>query len=409
MNPGTEISFVDLIGPHEELAEELTAVVKEVFKSGVFAGGPVVEEFERDFSRFCDVKHCVGVSSGTDALRFALMAAGVENGDGVITVSNTFVATIEAIIQAGGTPHFVDIDRRTFNISVDCLREYLELHCDRCPRTGLPIHRASRRRISAIVPVHIYGQIADMAVILKIAEQYGLIVIEDACQAHGAEYLSADKGLWKKAGSIGSAAAFSFYPTKNLGACGEAGAVTTNDEALAQKIRMLRDHGQGKKYHHLVEGYNGRMDALQAGILLVKLRALDEWNRQRRNAAETYNRLLTAADWIVLPCEPAWSRAVYHLYVVRTPQRDELQSYLAERKIATALHYPIPLHLQPAYAHLGYRKGDLPVSEEAAAEILSLPMFPKIRREQQEQVVKALLQFNSRDVNVPFNDKRQSA
>src|SRR6185295_13871557 len=283
------VPFVDLVTPHLELEEEMIGVVRGVLKSGVFAGGPLVEEFEREFAEFCGAEHCIGVSNGTDALRFALMAAGIQSGDGVITVSNTFVATVEAIVQVGATPNFIDIDPRTFNMSVEALRQFLEVDCDRCERTGLPLHRASRRRISAILPVHLYGQMADMSPIMKLADQYGLIVIEDSCQAHGAEYKF--EGSWRRAGSIGNAAAFSFYPTKNLGACGEAGAVTTNDENLAKKIRIIREHGQGQKYHHLVEGYNGRMDAMQAGFLKIKLRSMETWNRQRRAAAEAYNRM----------------------------------------------------------------------------------------------------------------------
>jgi len=390
MTEGKGIPFVDLVTPHLELEEELVGVVRGVLKSGMLAGGPLVEEFERDFAKFCGAKHCIGVSNGTDALRFALMAAGVQRGDGVVTVANTFVATVEAIVQVGATPHFIDIDPRTFNMSVDALREFLEVQCDRCDRTGLPLHRASGRRISAILPVHLYGQMCDMDPIMKIADQYGLIVLEDSCQAHGAEYSSAKEGVKQRAGSVGRAAAFSFYPTKNLGAIGEAGAVTTNDENLAKKIRMIREHGQGKKYHHLIEGYNGRMDALQAGFLQIKLRSMEKWNEQRRTAAKNYNRLLAGADGVITPHEPSWSRAVYHLYVIRVSKRDELQKYLGDRKIASALHYPIPLHLQPAFVHLGYREGDLPVTEKLTREILSLPMFPNIQTEQQDMVAEAL-------------------
>lgn len=387
------VPFVDLVTPHQELEDELVGVVKNVLKTGMFAGGPVVESFEKDFARFCGTEHCVAVSNGTDALRFALIAAGVEPGDCVITVSNTFVATVEAILQAGAQPLFVDIDPRTFNMSASALSEFLEVHCVRCERTGLPLHRKSRRRISAILPVHLYGQICDMDAIRSIADQYGLFILEDSCQAHGAEYFSTREGAWQRAGSIGKAGAFSFYPTKNLGACGEAGAVTTNDCELADKLRMIRNHGQGAKYHHLIEGYNGRMDAFQAGMLQIKLRHLEDWNAKRRSAAATYNRLLEDADWITTPYEPTWSRAVYHLYVVQVGRRDELQAFLSKRKIETALHYPIPLHLQPAYVQLGFRKGDLPVTESVTAEILSLPMFPGLKLDQQELVNEALQQF----------------
>jgi dTDP-4-amino-4,6-dideoxygalactose transaminase len=347
----------------------------------MFVGGPLVEQFEREFAQFCDTKFCIGVNSGTDALRFALMAAGVGKGDIVVTVPNTFVATIEAIIQAGAIPHFVDIDPQTFNMSVDALREYLRTH------SGKPVR--------AIIPVHLYGQVCDMDPIMALAEEHGLMVFEDACQAHGAEYFSARNNRWQKAGTIGKAAAFSFYPGKNLGACGEAGAVTTNDEAIAQHVRMIRDHGQNKKYHHLVEGYNGRLDAMQAALLQVKLPLLDEWNARRREVAKTYNELLGDAQNIQIPHEPSWSRAVYHLYVIVCAQgRAGLQKHLTERNIGTGLHYPIPLHLQKGYAQqLGYCAGDFPVTEKLADSILSLPMYPQLRKQQQEQVVRELFQF----------------
>src|SRR5262249_4751045 len=306
-------------------------------------------------------------------------------GDGVLTVANTFAATIEAILQAKATPLFVDVNPETFNMSIDALRQGVKKHA----RNGLPLR--------AIVPVHLYGQMCDMDAILAIAEENGMIVIEDACQAHGAEYFSAKKGGWKKAGSMGKAAAFSFYPGKNLGACGEAGAVTTNDDLVAERVRMLRDHGQNKKYNHLIEGYNGRMDALQAAILRIKLGYLDEWNAKRRQAADIYNRLLRAVDGVIIPSERAeWSRAVYHLYVIRARGRNALQDHLAKSNIATGLHYPIPLHLQPAYAHLGFREGDLPLTEQLAQEILSLPIFPQIRKEQQEQIAEAIEEFFDR-------------
>jgi dTDP-4-amino-4,6-dideoxygalactose transaminase len=248
--------------------------------------------------------------------------------------------------------------------------------------------------VTAVVPVHLYGQMADMDAILEIAEQYDLIVVEDACQAHGAEYFSRKNNTWLKAGSIGRAAAFSFYPGKNLGACGEAGAVTTNDAEIARQIRMVRDHGQSKKYYHDVEGYNGRLDAIQAGILRVKLRHLTQWNEQRRSRAAEYGRILKPlAENLSLPFEPSWSRAVYHLYVIRHNERAALQAHLAKRGVGTAIHYPIPLHLQKAYSAMGYREGDFPVCESAAGEILSLPMYPHLRIDQQQQVAKAISEF----------------
>lgn len=322
------------------------------------------------------------------------MAAEIGRGDVVITVANTFVATIEAIVQAGATAHFVDIDPMTFNMSVDALREFLQTRCERAASTGLLVHRESGQTVKAIMPVHLYGQMCDMDSMMALAEEYGLMVFEDACQAHGSEYFSAKKSIWQKAGSIGKAAAFSFYPGKNLGACGEAGAVTTNDEVLAQRIRMIRDHGQNKKYHHLVEGYNGRLDAMQAALLRVKLPLLNEWNTKRRAAATRYNELLGAAGNVRTPYEPSWSRANYHLYVVVCgDDRDELQRHLTANNVGTGLHYPIPLHLQKGYTSLGYDAGDLPVTEELAGEILSLPIYPQIRKDQQKQAVDSLLQF----------------
>src|SRR5438105_2067672 len=251
MSKGKGIPFLDLITPHMELEKALLDAVKDVITTGMFIGGPVVEGFEREFAEFCEVKHCVGVSSGTDALRFALMAAAVGKDDIVITVPNTFIATVEAIVQVGGAPHFVDVEKQTSNMSFDALRDFLETQCERQQETGLPIHRASGKTVKAVVPVHLYGQMCDMDKIIALAEDYDLTVLEDACQAHGSEYFSTRNNQWQKAGSMGTAGAFSFYPGKNLGACGEAGAVTTNDDKLAARIRMIRDHGQIKKYHHL--------------------------------------------------------------------------------------------------------------------------------------------------------------
>jgi dTDP-4-amino-4,6-dideoxygalactose transaminase len=376
MNIGKGIPFLDLITPHLELEAELMDAVRGVITSAMFIGGPAVEGFEREFAEFCQTKYCVAVNSGTDALRFALMAAGIGPGDIVVTVPNTFAATVEAIVQVGAIPHFVDVDAETSNMSVEALRAHLQAHA------GEPI--------KAIMPVHLYGQMCDMDPITALAQEYGLMVFEDACQAHGSEYFSTRENRWLKAGSIGKAAAFSFYPGKNLGACGEGGAITTDDETLAQRARMIRDHGQNKKYHHLIEGYNGRLDALQAAILRIKLPHLHEWNEKRRNAAGIYNQLLKEADGVKVPLEPKWSRGIYHLYVVRVKQRDELQSHLNELNIGTGLHYPIPLHLQKAYEHLGYSEGDFAVTELLAGEILSLPMFPHIQKHQQEQVVEAL-------------------
>jgi dTDP-4-amino-4,6-dideoxygalactose transaminase len=385
-----QIPFVDLISPHRELRAELVQVFNTALDNAGFIGGPMVATFEHDFAAFCGTSQCVGVSSGTDALRFALMAAGVGDGDVAVTVSNTFTATAEAISQTGARSVFVDIDAGTHNMDPRKLEEYIESHCRVDRDAGYLVDRRLGRRVAAIVPVHLYGQPADMNSILEIAERYNIPVIEDACQAHGAEYYSKDSGSWKKAGSMGRAGAFSFYPGKNLGACGEGGAVTTNDNKLAEKIRMLRDHGQAQKYHHDMAGYNGRLDAIQAGILKVKLGHLSNWGAQRRHCAKRYRELLKSTAGVVLPMEPPWAKAVYHLYVVRVENRERVQQYLADAGIGTGIHYPIPLHLQKAYRSLGYKRGDFPVCEAAALEILSLPMYPGLGHEQQRRVASEL-------------------
>ena len=378
--------------PHLELEEELVSLFRKALKGAGFVGGPMVEQFETEFAQFCEAEYCVGVGNGTDALRFALIAAGVQPDDTVVTVPNTFIATTEAISQAGARPDFVDVEERTYNLDARKLREYLETQCSLDRGTGKLLNRKTGSPIVGIVPVHLYGQMADMDPILEIAERYNLFVIEDACQAHGAAYYSRKEGRWKKAGSMGLAAAFSFYPGKNLGACGEAGAVTTNDTKLAGKVRMLRDHGQSQKYSHEIEGYNGRLDAIQAGILRAKLKHLAEWNQKRRRCARRYGELLRSQiDKIIFPHESPLNKAVYHLYVIRVKNRDQLQAHLAEANIATQIHYPTPLHLQRAYAAMGYKEGDFPVAEKAATEILSLPMYPQLEPRQQKVVVQELI------------------
>lgn len=396
MNKIEKIPFLDLITPHLELKDELCAVLETALAKGAFVGGAAVEGFEKDFAAFCDTEHCVGVGSGTDALRFAIIAAGLKNGSIVVTVPNTFIATTEAISQAGCLVDFVDIDERTFNMDRGKLREYLEVHCFVDPVSGELFNRRLMRPVGAIIPVHLYGQPADMDPILELAALYGIPVIEDACQAHGAEYFSRKENRWRKAGSMGLAAAFSFYPGKNLGACGEGGAVTTNDPELAKRIRMLRDHGQSQKYYHEVEGFNGRLDAIQAGILQVKLRRLAEWNENRRAAAARYRDVFVAAGAAELPpFEPEWAAAVYHLYVIRVQDRAGLMKHLGQADIGTAIHYPVPLHLQNAYQELGYKAGDFPVTEAVAPEIVSLPMFPGLEAEQQRRVAGEVMNFLS--------------
>jgi len=394
MTQNGRIPFVDLVSLHRELEAELVEVCRKAIQTAGFIGGPEVEGFEREFAAFCGTRYCVGVNSGTDALRFALMAAGIRPGDIVLTVSHTFIATTEAISQAGAEPDFVDIDRQIFNMDPEKLGRYLEANCLLDRATGRYVHKISGKPVTAVVPVHLYGQMADMDAIMEIAEKYKLIVVEDACQAHGAEYFSRKQNRWLKAGSVGKAAGFSFYPGKNLGACGEGGAVTTNDSEVARKAAMIRDHGQAKKYHHDVEGYNGRLDSMQAGLLRVKLKHLAKWNEQRRASARIYDELLRGLGGnVVAPVEASSSKSVYHLYVVRTGYRDELQKHLAATGIDTGIHYPIPVHLQNAYTSFGWKKGDFPETEEAADQILSLPMFAGLTREQQECVAESIAQF----------------
>ena len=386
----TAIPFLDLVTPHRELEEELVALFREAVRAAQFIGGPQVELFEREFADFCGAKYAVGVANGTDAVRFALMASGIGGGDAVVTVSHTFIATVEAISQSGAATEFVDIDERSYNMSPEAL-EVLLASCATDPKTGRPVGRRTGKPIKAIVPVHLYGQVADMDRIQSIADRYGLLIVEDACQAHGADYQS--NGARKRAGTFGKAAAFSFYPGKNLGACGEAGAITTNDEQVARTVQMLRDHGQRRKYYHGLEGYNGRLDAIQAAFLRVKLRHLATWNEQRRASAMRYNSLLGASTVVQTPYEHASSSAVYHLYVVRTENRDALGEYLKNQGIATGLHYPVPLHLQECYKGWGYAQGSLPVTERIASEILSLPMFPGLTAEQQSRIASAISEY----------------
>jgi len=390
-----KIPFLDLVTPHAEVEAELVAAFRQALKTAAFIGGPEVEGFEQEFACFCEARHCVGVGSGTDALRFALTAAGVRTGEMVVTVPNTFIATTEAISQAGARIAFVDVDPRTYTLDPEKLRAFVDADCRVDPVSGRLVHKATGSVVSAVVPVHLYGQMADMDPILEIAARCRLVVVEDACQAHGAEYLSRHQKRWLKAGSIGSAAAFSFYPGKNLGACGEAGAITTNDDRIAAACRMIRDHGQSKKYYHDVEGYNGRLDAIQAALLRIKLRHLSRWNDERRERARRYGQLLAEVAGVAAPVVPEWSNPVFHLYVIEVADRDELQRQLGAAGIGTGIHYPIPLHLQKAYEGLGFGRNSFPVTEQAAPRLLSLPMFPNLTPEAQRTVIEQLRQVSS--------------
>jgi len=363
------VPFLDLKTQYRQIEAELTPKLHEIMASGAFIGGPEVEAFEAEFAAFCESPHCVGLNSGTDALRFALMAAGVGPGDEVITVPHTFIATTEAISQAGAVPVFVDVDPRT------------------CTLDPARLEAAVNARTKAVIPVHLYGQPADMDPILHIARRRNLLVVEDACQAHGALYKS------RTAGCMGDVGCFSFYPGKNLGAFGDAGAAVTADERLARRMRMLRDHGQSRKYFHDIEGYNGRLDAVQAAVLRLKLKRLAGWNQARRDNAACYARLLAGVPGVRAVGEADHSRSVYHLYVILVEDRDGLQKHLAQKDIGTGLHYPLPLHLQQAYAHRGFKKGDFPVTERTAETLLSLPMFAELTGEQIEYVVDCIKEY----------------
>ena len=360
------VPFLDLRAQHDPIRAELLAAINEVIDSSAFAGGPFVARFEEDFAAFCKTAHAVGVGNGTDALWLALLALGVGPGDEVITVPNSFMATAEAISYCGATPVFVDVDEKTYTLDPARLEAAIT------PRT------------KAVIPVHLYGQMADMDSIMEIAGRHGLFVIEDACQAHGAEY----KG--RRAGSIGHAGAFSFYPGKNLGALGEAGAVTTNDPALADRVKCLREHGQSKKYLHSHIGWNARMDGIQAAALRIKLKKLESGNAARRTHAAHYDQLFAGIEGVVAPTVASGRTSVFHLYVVRVADRDRILAALGQRGIACGIHYPKPIHLQAAYARLGLGPGSFKVAERQSGELLSLPMFPELTPAQIETVAAEL-------------------
>jgi len=357
---------LDLKAHHDPIREQIDAAIAEVIDANAFAGGPFVAKFEKEFAAYCGTAHCIGVGNGTDALWLALLALGVGNGDEVITSPSTFMATAEAISYTGARPKFVDIDEQTYTMDPALLE------------------RAITSRTKAIIPVHLFGQTADMEPILEIASAHGIPVIEDACQAHGAAY----KG--KKAGTLGAAAAFSFYPGKNLGAFGEGGGITTNDAALAQAMQVYRDHGQAKKYHHSKIGWNARMDGIQGAVLSVKLKGLDVANTRRRSHALLYDQLLGELEEVATPFEAPHNRHVYHVYAVRVQDRNQVLQALTDRGIGCGIHYPVPIHLQEAYRFLGHRAGSFPIAEHCADEFLSLPMYPELSPEQVRTVVDEL-------------------
>jgi dTDP-4-amino-4,6-dideoxygalactose transaminase len=361
-----KVPFLDLKAHHAPMIDEFGGAIREVIESSAFAGGPFVERFEEEFAAYCGSRYAIGVGNGTDALWLTLLALGIGEGDEVITVPNTFIATVEAITYCKARPVFVDVDETTFTMD------------------AAELEKSLTARTKAIIPVHLFGQPANMDPILKFARAHGLFVIEDAAQAHGAEY----KG--RKAGTIGDAGCFSFYPGKNLGAVGEAGAVVTNNPELRDKIQNLRDHGQTRKYCHTLMGWNCRMDGIQAAVLSVKLRHLDKANLLRREHASQYNQAFAGVDDVATPFEANYARHVYHVYAIRIQQRDEVRRLLEENGIGCGVHYPIPIHLQEACRRLGYMQGAFPVAENLADEFLSLPMFPELTEDQIEYVVRCV-------------------
>jgi len=366
------VPFVDLGAQYKSIGAEIDRAVLNILATGHFILGEEVERFEKEFAAYCGVEHAIGVDSVTSALELALYALDVGPGDEVITPAHTFIATVLAILITGAKPVLVDIDAATYNIAPDAIEAAIT------PRTRV------------IMPVHLCGQMADMDPIRQIAAQHGLAIVEDACQAHGARY----KG--QRAGSLGDVAAFSFYPSKNLGGCGDGGIIVTNSQQIADRVRMLRNYGQQEKYIHVVKGYNRRLDTIQAAALRVKLPYLDGWNAARRAHAQQYQQLL-AESGVLLPVEADYAEHIYHLYAIRTPQRDALRDHLQRQGVATGIHYPVPNHLQEACKDLGYKQGQFPVTEQCATEVLSLPMYAELETAQIREVAERTLEFTTHE------------
>jgi dTDP-4-amino-4,6-dideoxygalactose transaminase len=371
------VPFIDLTRQYKAIEEEILSATERVFEKGRFILGEEVSAFEEEFARYCGVRYGVGVNSGTDALYLALRAAGIGEGDEVVTVANSFIASALAISFAGAKPIFFDIEPETYNLDPNALEHLLKKQ----RTTG------KRQRIKAILPVHLYGHPAQMDAIMEVAHRYHLAVIEDACQAHGAEFKK------KKVGSFGAMGCFSFYPTKNLGGYGDGGMVITNDKKLYEKLRLLRCYGEKKKYEHILQGGNSRLDEIQAAILRVKLRYLDRWNEQRREKAHRYKKELEGTG-VICSVEKEGSHPVYHLFVIRSKRRNGLQTFLKGKGIETLIHYPIPIHLQKAFKELGYKRGDLPLTEQFSRQVVSLPFFPELTESEMDEVAGAVRLFN---------------
>ena len=374
MSTTVKVPFLDLKAQYPDVLDEIRFRIDDILENTAFISGKYVSAFEADFARAQKARFCIGVSSGTDALHVALMVLGIKAGDQVAVPVNTFIATAEAVSLCGAEPVFVDCDEY-FNMDVNALRKVIAKA------------EKENRKIAAVIPVHLYGQATNMTTLMALAAEHELAVVEDCCQAH----LSSWEG--RKVGCFGAFGAFSFYPGKNLGAFGEAGALVCNDENLSNSSRMVRQHGEVERYHHQVIGHNYRMEAIQGAVLGVKLKYLEEWTARRRCHAALYSELLEALEEVETPRIRPGADHVFHLYVIQTDCRDELQRFLAEKGIATGLHYPLPLHLQPAYKSLGYREGDFPVAETAAKRILSLPMYPQLSEAQIRYVVEAIMEF----------------
>ncbi len=378
---------MDLKRQYEMIKDEIDEAIQKTIDSCAFVAGEKVKEFENNFANYSGAKYGIAVSSGTSAIYAALKALDIGRHDAVITVPYTFIATAEAISLTGATPIFVDIKEDSYTIDPEKIKEYIEKKCEWVEKKNILRDQEKKLNVRAIIPVHLYGQTADMDEILNIAKRYNLAVIEDAAQAHGALYKD------RKAGAIAELGAFSFYPSKNLGAYGQGGMVLTNREELSEKVRMLIDHGQKEKYHHEFEGWNFKMDGFQAAILNVKLNYLDDWNEDRRQNAYYYNELLSGLENIITPIEMPYGKHIYHLYVVRVNEREKFQTFLKESQIGTSIHYPIPLHLQRAYQYLGYKEGDFPVAEKVAKEVISLPMFPELTKHEIEYVCEKIKEW----------------
>lgn len=382
------VPVLDLPRQYARIRAEVEAALGEVFQTQHFILGRNVSGLEQEVAANLGVAHAVGVASGTDALLLGLRALGLQKGEGVLTSSFTFFATAGAVHNAGGRPFFADIDPATFNLDPAKVRLFLERECRRGP-DGLPVHTATGVRIRVLLPVHLYGLCCDMDALNAVAAEHGLKVLEDACQAYGSSY----KG--RKAGGLGDLAGFSFFPTKNLGGAGDGGILTTGDEPLASRLKVLRVHGSRERYVHEEIGYNSRLDEVQAAVLRVKLRHVDAWNAERARAASRYAEGLSGVPGVVAPGRPEGYVHIYHQYVIRTPRRDELKQVLQDRQIGSMIYYPVPLHLQPCFRFLGLREGDLPLTEEAAREVLALPIFAELSESEVEEVCGAIRAFHA--------------